>query len=126
MNTELENSIDTEVNWAEQINNTKKAIAEYNKTIDFLQSTTYFKNYNILDWTDKLDLSKDFNIQPISFQNKYVLFNYEDDEKVFPCRPLNLSRAFHEPCNYGYAHYALQRRLPNYLQRQALPWFPLP
>ena len=55
-------------------------VDEQNKTIDFLQSNSYFKKYNILDWTDKLDLSKDFNIQPISFQNKYVLFNYEDDE----------------------------------------------
>ena len=55
-------------------------VDEQNKTIDFLQSKSYFKKYNILDWTDKLDLSKDFNIQPISFQNKYVLFNYEDDE----------------------------------------------
>lgn len=55
-------------------------VDEQNKTIDFLQSKTYFKKYNILDWTDKLDLSKDFNIQPISFQNKYVLFNYENDE----------------------------------------------
>lgn len=55
-------------------------VDEQNKTIDFLQSKSYFKKYNILDWTDKLDLSKDYNIQPISFQNKYVLFNYEDDE----------------------------------------------
>lgn len=55
-------------------------VDEQNKTIDFLQSKSYFKKYNILDWTDKLDLSKDYNIQPISFQNKYVLFNYENDE----------------------------------------------
>lgn len=48
-----------------------------NKKLIYKPLSSYFSNYSILDWTDKLDMSKECHIQPITFENKYVLFNYE-------------------------------------------------
>lgn len=53
---------------------------DYTKTIYFKQYDKYFEDYSIEDWTNKLDRSKDIIIKPITFENKYVLFNYEDDK----------------------------------------------
>lgn len=50
---------------------------DIHKKLIFKPLSTYFKNYNILDWTDKLDLSKEYHIKPITFENKYLLFNYK-------------------------------------------------
>lgn len=35
---------------------------------------------NSLDWTQKVDYSKDFVIKPISWENRYIKFNYEENE----------------------------------------------
>lgn len=51
-----------------------------NKKIKFLPLTEYFSNYEILDWTDKLCTDKEMLLTPITFENKYVLFNYKDNE----------------------------------------------
>lgn len=32
---------------------------------------------NSLDWSDKVDYSKDFVVKPISWENKYIKFNYD-------------------------------------------------
>ena len=48
-----------------------------NKKLIYKPLSSYFSNYSILDWTDKLDMSKEYHIQPITFENKYLLFNYE-------------------------------------------------
>ena len=53
------------------------SVDDVNKTIKYTRQNTYFNNYGILDWTDKIDFSKDYTIKPVSFENKYVLFNYE-------------------------------------------------
>ena len=50
------------------------------KKLKFIKATNYFKSYQIIDWTDKLDLSKDFIITPVSFDKKYVIFNYDDNK----------------------------------------------
>lgn len=47
------------------------------RKIIFKPLSTYFTDYKVLDWTDKLDLNKEYQIQPITFENKYLLFNYE-------------------------------------------------
>lgn len=54
-------------------------INEYDRIISFIPLSEYFSNYTIEDWTDRIDKSKDYNIKPITFKNKYVLFNYEDN-----------------------------------------------
>ena len=56
------------------------SVDDVNKTIKYTRQNTYFNNYGILDWTDKIDFSKDYTIKPISFENKYVLFNYEKSD----------------------------------------------
>ena len=53
---------------------------DVNKEISFMQSSRFFSNYTVKDWTNKLDLSKEFTVKPITFENKYILFNYEPSE----------------------------------------------
>lgn len=48
------------------------------KKIKILHRNTYFKSISMEDWTDRLDRSKDFIIEPITFGDKYISFNYED------------------------------------------------
>jgi hypothetical protein len=50
---------------------------DINKKLIYKPLSSYFSNYSILDWTEKLDMSKEYHIQPITFENKYLLFNYE-------------------------------------------------
>ena len=53
--------------------------ADYvNKKLKFIPLTTYFKDYTIEDWTDKLDKSESYQIQPITYENKFIKFNYDD------------------------------------------------
>ena len=53
---------------------------DFEKKIYFKPCEKYFGSYSIEDWTNKLDKSKDVIIKPITFENKYVLFNYTDDK----------------------------------------------
>lgn len=55
-------------------------VDEPNKKIVFEPFVKYLQDYTVEDWTDKVDKSRDFIITPITFENKYVLFNYEDNE----------------------------------------------
>lgn len=55
-------------------------VDDLNKTINFVQASKYFSGYTIEDWTAKVDFARDYTIKPITFENKYVLFNYEDDD----------------------------------------------
>ena len=48
------------------------------KKVKVLHKSTYFKDITIEDWTNKLDRSKDFIIEPITFNTRNVKFNYED------------------------------------------------
>lgn len=52
----------------------------FNKQIIFKPLNSYFNDYTIEDWTEKVDLSKDYHIEPITFDNKYVKFNYGKNE----------------------------------------------
>ena len=53
-------------------------VDDVNKVITICRKSTYFKDYEILDWNHKLDRSKDYLIEPITFDSKYVNFNYEE------------------------------------------------
>lgn len=60
------------------------SVDETNKKIYFKSAVNYFENYSIKDWTNKVDKSKDFILKPVTFENKYVLFNYkENDSKIY-------------------------------------------
>jgi hypothetical protein len=53
---------------------------EIEKKLYFTTYKKYFESYITIDWTNKLDRSKEIIIKPITFENKYVLFNYEDNK----------------------------------------------
>ena len=54
---------------------------DYNKKTLTLQTRrSYFNNYEIKDWTNKVDKSKGMTIEPVSFNSKYIVFNYDDVE----------------------------------------------
>lgn len=48
------------------------------RTIDILTKGSYFNDYNIVDWTHKVDKTKGLTIEPVSFNSKYIVFNYEN------------------------------------------------
>ena len=50
------------------------------KQLKFITAANYFKAYSVKDWTDKVDISKEFTITPLTFDNKYVIFNYKDSD----------------------------------------------
>ena len=50
------------------------------KQLKFITAANYFKTYTVKDWTDKVDTSKEFTITPLTFDNKYVIFNYKDSD----------------------------------------------
>lgn len=75
-------------------------VDELNKEINFVHNTTYFNNYKILDWSDKLDISREYLIQPITFENKYVVFNYEDNEN-------SLNEGYNTKYGVNYGEYKL-------------------
>lgn len=49
-----------------------------NKEIKILTRRNLFKNYTVTNWDNKLDRKKDLTIEPITFKEKYILFNYDD------------------------------------------------
>lgn len=53
-------------------------VDEARKKIKIQTRKTYFNNYTIVDWTDKLDCSKEIKITPLMTENHYMLFNYND------------------------------------------------
>ena len=54
-------------------------VDDKSKQIKYIPYSTFFKDYTVEDWTDKLDLSKDFVIQPVITDSKFLLFNYKDN-----------------------------------------------
>ena len=52
-----------------------------NKKVRFIPAWKFYQNYTITDWTDKVDYSKEYKIQPVTWEDKYVLFGYKDDER---------------------------------------------
>lgn len=57
----------------------------YTKQVKFIPSYKYFANGGspiIKDWTDKVCMDKDYTVKPITWEYKYVLFNYNNNETV--------------------------------------------
>lgn len=55
-------------------------VNDVDKTIEFKPMWRYFEGWKVTDWTNKVDMTKDFSITPVTFENKYVIFNYEEGE----------------------------------------------
>lgn len=75
-------------------------VDELNKQLMFTPIERYFKNYTVTDWTNKIDMSKDFSITPITFEDKYILFNYEDGDT-------KNNKVYKEKYGYNYGEYRL-------------------
>lgn len=73
---------------------------DVHKTLIFKPLNIYFADYEVIDWTDKLDISKNYTIQPITFDNKYVLFNYENSD-------IQLNKSYNESFGTNYGEYKL-------------------
>lgn len=55
-------------------------VNEYDKTITVMTRNRFFDDYRILDWTDKIDRSKEFKFVPLTFDKRYVEFNFEEGD----------------------------------------------
>lgn len=75
-------------------------VDEFNKKIVFTPFKSFFSNYTIEDWTNKVDKSKDYKITPITFEDKHILFNYEDSET-------QLGKEYKEKYGVNYGEYRL-------------------
>lgn len=75
-------------------------VDDFNKTVSFKRLTTYFSDYTVADWTDKVDYAKDFTVKPITFEDKYILFNYEDSDT-------DLGKKYKEKYGVNYGDYRL-------------------
>lgn len=56
------------------------SIDEVNKNIIFMSTTHFFSNYTVEDWSDKVDYSKPWKLEPTILDSKYLLFNYDNSE----------------------------------------------
>lgn len=71
-----------------------------NKQIQYIPLDKYFNDYSVLDWTDKVDYSKDYHIEPITFQNKYILFNYDENDT-------EINKEYKEKYQFQFGEYRL-------------------
>jgi hypothetical protein len=55
-------------------------IDESEKTITVMTRNRFFENYHIEDWSDKIDRSKEFKFNPLTFDKRYVEFNFDEGE----------------------------------------------
>lgn len=76
------------------------SVDEFEKKVKFIPFVKYFSNYKVIDWTNKIDKSKDFIITPVTFENKYVLFNYKKYDT-------KLGKEYKEKYGVNYGEYRL-------------------
>lgn len=96
------------------------------KTLKFVRQNNYFKVSNIIDWTDKVNLKKDFVIEPISFDYKTLLMNYQENE-------IGLNSAYEDKYGVKYGEITLntyqeftdkQKELFSQPMKNAIPFSP--
>lgn len=76
-------------------------VDDINKTITYKPFREYFRNYTIEDWTDKIDMSQDFNINYIMTDNKKLVFNVGDNKS-------DLFEQYHQSIGKKYAEYEFE------------------
>lgn len=60
----------------------KILLDEFSKTITFVSSKKFFKDYTIENWSDKVDYSRPWKLEPNIIEAKYFLMNYENSESA--------------------------------------------
>ena len=76
------------------------SVDDFEKKIIFKPYSKYFEDYSIENWTEKIDKSKDYIITPITLENKYILFNYDDNKT-------NLGSIYKDKYGVNYGDYKL-------------------
>lgn len=51
--------------------------------ITIMSRNKYFADYKIIDWTDKVDLSKDYTLKPIPFNTRYLEMKYKGGDSYY-------------------------------------------
>ena len=51
--------------------------------INIMSRNKFFDDYEIYDWTDKVDLSKEYKIQPLTFNTKYYEMKYSSGDTYY-------------------------------------------
>ena len=51
--------------------------------ITIMSRNKFFTDYKIIDWTDKVDLSKDYTIKPIPFNTRYLEMKYKGGDTYY-------------------------------------------
>lgn len=97
------------------------------KKLKFVSQNNYFNSERtVIDWTDKVNLKKDFVIEPISFDYKTLLMNYQDNE-------IGLNNVYEKIYGVKYGEIALntyqeftdkQKELFSQPLRNAIPYSP--
>lgn len=75
-------------------------VDDINRVIKFRHLSSYFNDYTIEDWTDKVDMAKDYVVKPIAFDTHYVLMNYKDSDN-------SLSKIYKEKYGINHGEYRL-------------------
>jgi len=52
-------------------------IDEQEKTVTVMTRDRFFENYHIEDWSAKIDRNKEFKFNPLTFDKRYVEFNFD-------------------------------------------------
>ena len=55
-------------------------VNEFDKTITVMTRNRFYDDYRILDWSDRIDRSKEFKFAPLSFDKRYVMFNFDEGD----------------------------------------------
>ena len=55
-------------------------VNEEDNTITVMTRNRFFEDYRIMDWSDRIDRSKEFKFAPLNFDKRYVEFNFEDGD----------------------------------------------
>lgn len=54
-----------------------------NGDITIMSRNKFFSDYEIFDWTDKVDYSRDINIKPIPFDTRYLEMKYKSNDTYY-------------------------------------------
>lgn len=109
-----------------------------NKKLKFTQSNQYFKtdesDYTIFNWTDKVDYSKPWKLEPNIMESKYLLFNYDTSNET------EIEKHYREKYDLNYGEYKYEMdysfntetknmfdkiKLPNVFSPSVISWYTL-
>lgn len=53
------------------------------KSVKIMPRNSFFKDYQVLDWTKKLDMSRDIEIVPVNATDRWLNFNFQEGESSY-------------------------------------------